>query len=175
MRCVAAAACTSAAEPLTGRETQVPASFFELCLGPRRKYSCGYWPRKQMTLEESEIASLEQVCARADIKDGMHILELGCGWGSFSLFAAMKYPGCRITAVSNSASQRRSIEARAEAEGLTNLRVITCDVNDLELADSEFDRVISIEMFEHLKAYGRILANVSKWLKPNGTVRPVAP
>mmetsp|Transcript_10275 Transcript_10275/g.24581 ORF Transcript_10275/g.24581 Transcript_10275/m.24581 type:complete len:399 (-) Transcript_10275:109-1305(-) len=147
----------------------VPPEFFELCLGPHRKYSCGHWPREKMTLAESEEEALALVCQRAGLRDGMHVLDLGCGWGSFSLYAARHFPNCKITAVSNSSSQRKSILARAEAAGIgENLEVITADANELELTPGTFDRAITIEMFEHLKAYGQILENISTWLKPEG-------
>ena len=119
------------------------------------------------TLDQAEEAALEVTCARADLKDGQAVLELGCGWGSLTLWMAERYPNSRITAVSNSASQREFIEERARQRGLTNLQVITCDMNELEL-DERFDRVVSVEMFEHMRNYERLLERVSKWLELDG-------
>jgi len=146
---------------------ELPAEFFELVLGPRLKYSSCYWPEDCKSLAEAEEASLEAACERAGLADGMRILELGCGWGSLSLWMAEKYPNARITAVSNSAPQRRLIEARAARQGLSNLRVITADMNEFDTAE-RFDRAVSVEMFEHMRNYERLLARIAEWLDPHG-------
>jgi cyclopropane-fatty-acyl-phospholipid synthase len=146
---------------------EVPAEFFELCLGARRKYSSCWWGDGVRTLDEAEEASLALTCEHAGLADGQRILELGCGWGSLSLWMAERYPASRILAVSNSASQRRSILARAESRGLTNLRVVTADVNGLELPD-RYDRVVSVEMFEHMRNWRELLRRISGWLEPDG-------
>ncbi|WP_295988726.1 cyclopropane-fatty-acyl-phospholipid synthase family protein [uncultured Variovorax sp.] len=146
---------------------ELPADFFAAVLGPHRKYSCCWWPEGVDTLEQAEAAALAETCARAGLADGQRILELGCGWGSLSLWMAERFPGSRITAVSNSHSQRRFITAEAAARGLGNLEVITCDFNDFETAE-RFDRVVSVEMFEHLRNWPRAFSNVARWLNPQG-------
>ena len=145
---------------------EVPAAFFEACLGPRLKYSsCLYAPGE--TLAQAEDRALAETAAHADLRDGQHILELGCGWGSLSLWMARAYPRARITSVSNSASQGDFIRGRARAEGLTNLSVVTSDMNDFQ-ADARFDRVVSVEMFEHMANWRALLGRVKIWLKPDG-------
>ena len=146
---------------------EVPADFFGLVLGGQRKYSCCWWPEGVTTLDQAETAALAETCARAGLSDGQQVLELGCGWGSLSLWMAARYPGSRITAVSNSASQRRHIERQAQQRGLTNLRVITCDFNHFD-TDQRFDRVVSVEMFEHLRNWPKAFAQVARWLLPKG-------
>ncbi len=146
---------------------EVPAEFFRLSLGPRLKYSCCWWPEGVDTLAAAEESSLEQVCRRAELADGMAILELGCGWGSLSLWMAEHYPKSRILSVSNSATQRAFIEARRDELGLTNLEVLTADVTGLEL-ERTFDRAVSIEMFEHMRNYQTLMGRVASWLKPGG-------
>ena len=146
---------------------ELPARFFDLCLGPNRKYSGCIWENNVETLREAEEKSLEQVCRRADLKDGQSILELGCGWGSLTLWMARKYPNSQITGVSNSRFQREAIETLASAYGLSNVRIITADMNDLEL-NEKFDRAVSIEMFEHMRNWQRLLQSVSHWLKSDG-------
>jgi cyclopropane-fatty-acyl-phospholipid synthase len=148
---------------------EVPAQFFRLALGPHLKYSCCWWSRHTADLGEAERASLDLTCRRAGIGDGQEILELGCGWGSLTLWMAAHYPNSRITAVSNSASQRRYIEGEAAARNLANLRVITEDMNDFDTAD-RFDRVVSVEMFEHMRNYRELLKRVAGWLRPGGTL-----
>lgn len=145
---------------------QLPSSFFDLILGQRKKYSCAYWQDGD-TLAEAETAMLDLVCQRANLKDGQDILELGCGWGSFCLYAAERYPQTKITAVSNAQEQRLYIEKRAQERGLSNLKVITCDINDLAL-EADFDRIVSVEMFEHMRNYQALFAKVSKLLRPQG-------
>src|SRR5579862_4438603 len=139
---------------------EVPARFFTLVLGPHLKYSSCYFPAGVDALADAERAMLELTAARAGLADGQAILDLGCGWGSFSLWAAARFPRARITAVSNSAGQRASIEATAAARGLTNLRVITADVRALALPAQSFDRVVSVEMFEHMRNYRDLLARI---------------
>jgi cyclopropane-fatty-acyl-phospholipid synthase len=146
---------------------EIPEEFFGLVLGPRRKYSsCLYAPGAE-TLAQAEDLALAATCAHADLKDGQQILELGCGWGSLTLWMAETLPGARITAVSNSSSQRRYILGQAAERGLTNLRVITADMNDFA-ADAQFDRVVSVEMFEHMSNWRTLLERVHTWLKPGG-------
>jgi cyclopropane-fatty-acyl-phospholipid synthase len=146
---------------------EVPARFFELTLGPRRKYSCCYYDSPEATLAQAEERALEITARHADLADGQTILELGCGWGSLSLFMAQKYPAARITAVSNSASQRAFIETQAAGLGLTNLRVITVDMNDFSTSE-RFDRIVSIEMFEHMSNWRSLLQRLRQWLAPDG-------
>lgn len=151
-----------------GQHYELPPAFFELCLGSRLKYSCAYYPRAGMTLDEAEEAMLALYGERAELADGQSILELGCGWGSLTLWMAHRYPRARITAVSNSAPQRRHIEARCAALGIHNVHVITADVNSLALAEGDFDRCVSIEMFEHMRNYATLLGRIGRWLKPGG-------
>jgi len=183
---------------------EVPPPFYQLCLGKRLKYSCAYYPTKDTTLDEAEEHMLALYCQRAEIKDGMSILDLGCGWGSFSLYACERFPSSPITAVSNSNNQREFIQGEAKRKGFKNLTVITCDANELTAeklnltAKSEtkasvqgsgkkgkkeqgegksespsagrdgFDRIISIEMFEHMKNYEKLIQNLSAFLKQSG-------
>ncbi|PPD44072.1 MAG: SAM-dependent methyltransferase [Methylocystis sp.] len=146
---------------------EVPARFFELALGPRRKYSCCYYDAPETTLAQAEVRALEETVAHAALADGQKILELGCGWGSLSLFMAQKYPNARITAVSNSNSQRLYIESEASRLGLVNLTVLTQDMNDFVTAE-RFDRVVSVEMFEHMANWRGLLTRVRDWLAPGG-------
>lgn len=152
---------------------ELPPEFFTAVLGPRMKYSCCLWDEGVSTLAQAEEAALRVTCDRASLANGQEILELGCGWGSLSLWMAEHFPGARITAMSNSAPQRRFIEERIARLGLTNLRVVTADINRFEpLASAgfgeRFDRVVSIEMIEHLRNYERLLSRVASWLKPEG-------
>jgi cyclopropane-fatty-acyl-phospholipid synthase len=147
---------------------EVPTAFYQYCLGPRLKYSGCLYPTGRETLTEAEEHMLALYVERARLADGQNILELGCGWGSFSLYLAAKFPRAQITGVSNSRTQREHIEAEARRRGLANLRIITCDMNTFEPASAGFDRVVSIEMFEHMKNYQRLLANIARWLKPGG-------
>jgi cyclopropane-fatty-acyl-phospholipid synthase len=146
---------------------EVPADFFQQVLGPRRKYSCCHWPAGVRDLADAEEAALALTCARAELRDGMDILELGCGWGSLSLWMAEHYPNARITAVSNSASQRQFITAQADLLGLDNLRVITADMNHFA-TEQRHDRVVSVEMFEHMRNWGELLRRITGWLRPGG-------
>lgn len=155
------------AESANEQHYEVPPAFYKQVLGPRLKYSCGYWPGVSSNLAESEEAMLDLTCRRAELEDGMNVLDLGCGWGSLSLWIAEKYPQCRITAVSNSNSQRETIESRCRLLGLDNVEVRTCNVAELEL-ERQFDRVLSIEMFEHVRNYQRLLCKIASWLRDNG-------
>ena len=146
---------------------ELPPEFFALTLGPRRKYSCCLYPRGDETLAEAEIAALEGTVAHAGLRDGQRILELGCGWGSLTLFMAVKFPGSTIVAVSNSAPQRLYIEGRARELGLGNVTVITADMNSFG-APGSFDRIVSVEMFEHMSNWRMLLARVATWLEPEG-------
>jgi len=143
---------------------EVAPAFFERVLGPHLKYSSCFWPPGVATLADAERAMLELTCARAGIVDGQRILDLGCGWGSLSLWMAQRFPNARITAVSNSQAQRAFITARAPA----NLDVITADVRSLALAPEQFDRVVSIEMFEHMRNYEALFRRIASWLVPHG-------
>jgi len=146
---------------------ELPPRFFELTLGARRKYSCCLYPSGTETLDQAEDLALAETVAHADLADGQTILELGCGWGSLSLYMAERLPGATITAVSNSAPQRRYIEATARRRRLTNLTVITADMNDF-VPTGRFDRVVSVEMFEHMANWQALLARVRDWLAPDG-------
>jgi cyclopropane-fatty-acyl-phospholipid synthase len=147
---------------------ELPPQFFEYCLGRRLKYSCAYFARGDESLDAAEEAMLALYGERAELADGQEILELGCGWGSLSLWMAERYPQARICAVSNSAAQRAYIEARCRERGFTNLTVLTQDVNHLALPPQHFDRCVSIEMFEHLRNYETLLARIAAWLRPHG-------
>ena len=145
---------------------EVPAEFFRLCLGPRLKYSGCYYPSAAASLGEAEEAMLALTCERARISDGMDILELGCGWGSLTLWLAERYPGARVTAVSNSRSQRDFILAEASRRGVRAPEVITADMNDFVI-ERRFDRVVSVEMFEHMKNYEALLRRIGGMMRPD--------
>lgn len=147
---------------------EVPTPFYQLCLGRRLKYSGCLYPKGTESLDEAEEHMLALYVERAQLKDGQTILELGCGWGSLSLYLAEKFPNARITAVSNSRTQKEYIDAEARKRGFTHLRILTIDMNQFDIAGGQFDRVVSVEMFEHMKNYDRLLANVARWLKPGG-------
>lgn len=149
---------------------EVPTEFYLKVLGRHRKYSCCYYPTGRESLDEAEAVMLALTCERARLADGDRILELGCGWGSLSLWMAEHYPRSRITAVSNSRTQKEYIDAQARERGLTNLEIVTCDVNRLELPAHEFDRVVSVEMFEHMRNYETLLARIAGWMKPRATL-----
>ncbi|UPT74343.1 MAG: cyclopropane-fatty-acyl-phospholipid synthase family protein [Elusimicrobiota bacterium] len=146
---------------------ELPPEFMALALGPRMKYSSCYYPTGRETLAEAEEAMLALTCERAELADGQRILELGCGWGSLTLWMAQKYPGASITAVSNSAPQREHILARARERGLTNVEVLTRDMNSFD-TPARFDRVVSVEMFEHMRNYPELMRRVASWLAPGG-------
>jgi cyclopropane-fatty-acyl-phospholipid synthase len=146
---------------------ELPPAFFQRVLGPRLKYSCALFERPETTLAQAEEAMLALTAARAGLADGLRVLELGCGWGSWSLWMAEHYPRAAITAVSNSAPQRAFIEGRAAALGLTNLEVVTADMNRFDTA-ARFDRVVSVEMFEHMRNWPELMRRVAGWLAPGG-------
>ncbi|QDT09751.1 SAM-dependent methyltransferase [Planctomycetes bacterium K23_9] len=146
---------------------EVPAEFFQLVLGPRLKYSCGWWANPQSSLEDSENLMLELTCRRAQIEDGMSILDLGCGWGSLTLWLAEHYPNSRITSLSNSKSQREFIQSRCKDLGFKNVQVLTEDVGIFDTY-LRFDRVVSVEMFEHVRNHENLLRRISSWLEDHG-------
>jgi cyclopropane-fatty-acyl-phospholipid synthase len=160
-----------ATEKANQQHYEVPAEFYNLVLGRYKKYSCGLWPEGCNSLDESELQALKITAARAEIQDGMSILDLGCGWGSMSLYLAGTFPKCQITAVSNSSSQKMYIEQQASARGLENIQVVTADVSIFKApADwqQKFDRIVSIEMLEHMRNYEALFARISGWLKRDG-------
>jgi cyclopropane-fatty-acyl-phospholipid synthase len=146
---------------------EVPPEFFAIVLGRHLKYSCGYWPQGISSLDESETSALRLTCNRAGIENGMEILDLGCGWGSLSLWIAEHFPKCRVTAVSNSLPQGDFLRDRAAERGLVNVEVLTADMNHFQMART-FDRIVSVEMFEHMRNYALLMERVSRWLKPGG-------
>lgn len=146
---------------------EVPTEFYALCLGKRMKYSGGYWPPGVETLDASEEAMLALTCERAGLADGQDVLELGCGWGSLSLWMAERYPNSRITGVSNSRTQREHILSECARRGIRNLAVVTADMNVFR-PEGAFDRVVSVEMFEHMKNYRELMARIASWLRPGG-------
>jgi cyclopropane-fatty-acyl-phospholipid synthase len=147
---------------------EVPAEYFATVLGPHRKYSCCLYASPDTPLQQAEAAMLDLTCQRAGIADGQSVLELGCGWGSLSLWMASRYPGARVTAVSNSNSQREYIEQQARNRGLGNLRVITADMNGFDADPAAYDRCVSVEMFEHMRNYRELFRRIAGWLKPGG-------
>ena len=146
---------------------EVPAEFFTQVMGDHLKYSCCYWPADVGRLSEAETAALELTVRRAGITDGMQVLDLGCGWGSLSLWIAEHFPNTSVMSVSNSTSQRDFIVERAKERAIENIDVVTCDMNDFE-TDKRFDRVVSIEMFEHMRNYGELFRRIDEWLLPDG-------
>lgn len=146
---------------------EVPAEFYALCLGDHKKYSSCYWDEGMKDLTQAEARMLEITCERAQLENGQRILELGCGWGSLSLWMAEHYPQSEILAVSNSASQREFIEGEARRKGFHNLQVLTADMNRFQ-SDERFDRVVSVEMIEHMRNWEMLLERVGTWLKPDG-------
>ncbi|MBI5015353.1 MAG: class I SAM-dependent methyltransferase [Deltaproteobacteria bacterium] len=146
---------------------ELPPAFFQRVLGPRLKYSCCLYPTGSETLAEAEEQMLALSCERAAVADGMRVLELGCGWGSLTLWLAERYPTCWVTAVSNSAPQRRFIEERCKERGLRNVEVVTADMNAFA-AEGRYDRVVSVEMFEHMRNWEALLERIAGWLAPGG-------
>ena len=146
---------------------ELPAGFFQQVLGPRLKYSSCWWPEEAKDLETAEAAMLALSCERAELGFDQDILELGCGWGSLTLWMAEFYPDSRIVAVSNSHAQREFIEARCRERGFDNVQIVTTDMNDF-YTDRRFDRVVSVEMFEHMRNYQELMARIHAWLKPGG-------
>lgn len=157
------------AETANAQHYELPPEFFALTLGPRRKYSCCLYPTGRETLAEAERLALDETVAHAGLTDGQSILELGCGWGSLTFFMAERFPHSAITAVSYSRSQRLKVEAEAAARGLDNIRVITADMNTFE-PDITYDRVVSVEMFEHMTNWRDLLARIRVWLSPHGAL-----
>jgi cyclopropane-fatty-acyl-phospholipid synthase len=151
---------------------EVPDEFYQMVLGPCLKYSCCYYETPETTLGEAEVAMLEMYCERAGLVDGMNLIDLGCGWGSVTLYMAKKYPNSTIRSISNSNSQREYIMSTAARRGLNNVFVFTGDISSFDLPKDEYygwaDRVISIEMFEHMKNYQLLMKKVSNWIKPGG-------
>ena len=146
---------------------ELPPAFFAAVLGRHLKYSCGWWAEGVTDLDAAEAAALQATCERAELADGQRVLELGCGWGSLSLWMAERYPHSRITSVSNSHAQRAFIQAEAMRRGLSNLQIVTCDINRFA-SDARFDRVVSVEMFEHLRNWPEAFRRVRGWLEPDG-------
>ena len=146
---------------------EVPEEFFHLVLGPRLKYSACDWPEYVQTLAQAEEVTLAQVAERARIASGQRILELGCGWGSLSLYLAEKFPGASITGVSNSASQKAFIDAEARRRGFANLSIVTADMNDFQPWGEPFNRIVSIEMFEHMRNWRLLLERIASWSAPD--------
>jgi cyclopropane-fatty-acyl-phospholipid synthase len=146
---------------------EVPTEFYQYCLGKHLKYSSGYWKEGVTDIDTSERDMLELTCERAELADGQDVMELGCGWGSLSLFMAAKYPNSRFTVVSNSRTQKIYIDEQAKQRGIANLEVITCDINNFSIG-KKFDRVVSVEMFEHMRNYQRLMKLVADALKPDG-------
>lgn len=146
---------------------EVPTSFYQYCLGKNLKYSCGYWRDGVVDLDTSEEDMLRLTCERAGLIDGQNVLELGCGWGSLSLFMAARYPESRFTVVSNSRTQKIFIDERAAELKLDNLIVVTADMNEFD-TEQTFDRVVSVEMFEHMRNYRLLMKKVASWLNAEG-------
>ncbi len=144
---------------------EAPAAFYQAVLGKHLKYSCCYWPDGVDGLDEAEEAMLGMICERARLADGQEVLDLGCGWGALSLYLAEHYPNARVTGLSNSHSQRAFIERRARERGLGNLRIVTADVSGFEFP-RQFDRVVSVEMFEHVRNYEQLFAKIARWMRP---------
>jgi len=150
---------------------ELPSAFFGLVLGRHLKYSSCYFKPGVTALDDAEAGMLRLTCERAGLVDGEQILELGCGWGSLTLWMAEHFPRARITAVSNSRTQKQFIDARAAERGLANVEVLTRDANVLEFpAERRFDRVVSVEMFEHMRNYETLLGRIAGWLRPGGTL-----
>ncbi|MCD2173474.1 SAM-dependent methyltransferase [Rhizobium sp. C4] len=146
---------------------EVPAEFFGLALGARRKYSCCFYDGENTTLDQAEVAALKRTVENAGLVDGQTILELGCGWGSLSLYMAEHFPNSAIVAVSNSASQRAHIESVAKARGFKNLEIRTANMTEFD-PQAQFDRIVSVEMFEHMSNWHELLTRTRSWLKPDG-------
>ncbi|UCH85842.1 MAG: class I SAM-dependent methyltransferase [Candidatus Latescibacterota bacterium] len=146
---------------------EVPAAFFLEVLGGHLKYSCCLWEKDTHDLDEAEASMLDLTIERAGVTDGMNVLELGCGWGAATLAMAERFPDVHVTAVSNSRLQKETIDARARDRGLTNIEVVTADMNDFA-TEKRFDRVVSVEMFEHMHNYAELMSRISRWLEPDG-------
>ncbi len=164
---MAARAIAEHADAANAQHYEVPAAFFGRVLGPNRKYSSCFYKEPASTLQEAEEEALRQTVDHAALADGQSILELGCGWGSLSLWMARQFPNSQIVAVSNSNSQREYIESEAFRRGLNNLRVITADMNGFD-PQRKFDRIVSVEMFEHMMNWRALMSRVRSWLAPDG-------
>lgn len=164
----AAGPVTTHVEDANQQHYEVPSAFFKLILGPNLRYSCCYWPPAVDGIQAAEEAALNQTVERAGLVDGERILELGAGWGSLSLFMAARFPASDIVTVSNSKTQKQFIDTEAERRGLTNLTVHTADIGHFH-PDGLFDRVVSVEMFEHVRNHRELLRRVATWLRPQGT------
>jgi len=154
-------------EDANNQHYEVDSEFFQFCLGKNLKYSCCYWDKDTAILDSAEEKMLNLYCERAKIKDGMEVLDVGCGWGSLSLFLAEKFPKSNIIGVSNSSSQKKFIDSQANERGLSNLTIMTNDINTFN-TDKKFDRIVSIEMFEHTKNTKKLMNLINGWLKPEG-------
>ncbi|KAL6216827.1 hypothetical protein ACLB2K_010045 [Fragaria x ananassa] len=146
---------------------EVPTSFFKMVLGNNLKYSCCYFTDKSSSLEDAEKAMLEMYCERSQIKDGDSVLDVGCGWGSLSLYIAEKYKNCKVTGICNSATQKAFIEEQCRNRQLENVEIIVADISTFEM-EASYDRIFSIEMFEHMKNYKDLLKKISGWMKQDG-------
>ncbi len=164
---MAARAIAQHADEADARVPEVPAAFFAQVLGPNRKYSSCFYKEPASTLQEAEEEALRQTIEHADLADGQAILELGCGWGSLALSMARRFPNAEITAVSNSPSQREYIEQAAASRGLKNIRVLTADINGFD-PNRQFDRIVSVEMFEHMLNWREVMTRLRTWLRPSG-------
>ncbi|KAM3282718.1 (S)-coclaurine N-methyltransferase isoform X1 [Capsicum chacoense] len=145
---------------------ELPTSFFKIVLGNHLKYSCCYFKDKSSTLEDAEKAMMELYCERSELKDGHTVLDVGCGWGSLSLYIAQKYSGCKVTGICNSVTQKAHIEEQCRELQLGNVEIIVADISTFEMEGS-YDRILSIEMFEHMKNYEDLLKKISRWMKPD--------
>ena len=164
---MAARAIAEHADAANAQHYEVPAAFFTHVLGPNRKYSSCFYKEPASTLQEAEEEALRQTVEHADLADGQSILELGCGWGSLSLWMARQFPNSPVVAVSNSSSQREFIEREAARRGLNNLAVVTADMNGFD-PHRTFDRIVSVEMFEHMMNWRALMIRVRGWLAPEG-------
>lgn len=162
-------AIAQATQAANAQHYQLPAAFFRIILGPRLKYSCGWWPDGVSAIDEAEDAMLRLTAERAVVVDGMRVLDLGCGWGAWALWVAETFPAADVVAVSNADAQRRYIDQAAAQRGLRNVTAITADINTFA-PDGTFDRIVSVEMFEHLRNYEQLLTRIDAWLRPAGTL-----
>ena len=167
VRMMDAAPIAPAPEEANEQHYEVPASFFAEVLGEKGKYSCCYWRQHQQSLERAEADALQLTCDRAGIRDGMRVLELGCGWGALTLWIARHYPHSHVIGISNSVEQREYIESRMRREGLDNVDIVTADMNDFVI-EQRFQRVVSLEMFEHMRNYRKLFERIYDWLEPDG-------
>jgi cyclopropane-fatty-acyl-phospholipid synthase len=158
-----------ATDAANAQHYEVAAAFYQHVLGPHLKYSCGFWPAGVTTLADAEARMLQLTLDRAQVCDGQRILELGCGWGSLTLLMAARLPNSRILAVSNSASQRAFILGQAAQRGLTNIDIVTADINTFD-SHQQFDRIVSVEMFEHVRNYPALFSKLDRWLADDGRV-----